>query len=80
MRGVPDEQIGLEVDCRPVAERIVVGLGEHHSQQHVISDDPTNTEQWTRRVGRTWGVLAWPPRPATDGRLSDLFEGLPIPD
>jgi hypothetical protein len=43
---VPDERIGIVVDCRPVADRIVAGLGEHRSQHHVMSDDPSDTERW----------------------------------
>jgi hypothetical protein len=77
MRGVPDEQIGLEVDCRGVADRIVAGLRQHRSQLHVMSDEPIDTERWARRVSREWGVVAWPPRPATEDRLTDVFDGLP---
>ena len=60
MRGVPDEQIRITVDCRGVTSRIVAGLREHKSQLHVMSDDPTNTEQWERRVRREWYAIAWP--------------------
>ncbi|NUT92432.1 MAG: PIG-L family deacetylase [Saccharothrix sp.] len=75
MRGVPDETIGVTVDCRPVASRIVAGLREHRSQLHVMSDDPDNTPQWERRVSREWHVIAWPPH---DGpMLADIFEDLP---
>jgi LmbE family N-acetylglucosaminyl deacetylase len=76
MRGVPDEQIGIEVDCRDVADRIVAGLLEHRSQLHVMSDDAQDTERWRRRVSREWGVLVWPPRPPGQDRLPDLFDGL----
>lgn len=75
MRGVPDEQIGITVDCRAVASRVVAGLREHKSQLHVMSDDPTNTLQWERRVGREWYAIAWPQRRDAP-MLSDLFEGL----
>jgi LmbE family N-acetylglucosaminyl deacetylase len=76
MRGVPDEQIGIEVDCRRVADRIVAGLREHRSQLPVMSDDPLDTERWMRRVSREWGVVVWPLRPATANRLTDLFDAL----
>ena len=79
MRGVPDEQIGIEVDCRPVAGRIVAGLREHRSQLHVMSDDSDDVGTWERRVGREWGVVVWPPRSASADRLPDLFDGLPAP-
>jgi N-acetyl-1-D-myo-inositol-2-amino-2-deoxy-alpha-D-glucopyranoside deacetylase len=77
MRGVPDEQIGLEVDCRGVADRIVAGLRQHRSQLHVMSDEPIDTERWARRVSREWGAVVWPPRPTTEDRLTDVFDGLP---
>jgi hypothetical protein len=77
MRGVPDEQIGIEVDCRPVAGRIVAGLRQHRSQLHVMSDDPDDVATWERRVGREWGVVVWPPRPPSADRLPDLFADLP---
>jgi LmbE family N-acetylglucosaminyl deacetylase len=76
MRGVPDEQIGITVDCRPVADRIVAGLAEHRSQHHVMSDDPSDTERWKRVVSREWWVVAWPERPAGAPMLADVFEGL----
>ncbi|MCW6007418.1 PIG-L family deacetylase [Micromonospora sp. CPCC 205371] len=76
MRGVPDERIGITVDCRPVAARKVAGLGEHRSQHHVMSDDPSDTERWKRLVSREWWVVAWPERAAGAPMLSDMFEAL----
>jgi LmbE family N-acetylglucosaminyl deacetylase len=77
MRGVPDDQIGITVDCRDVTARIVAGLREHKSQLHVMSDDPTNTEQWERRVRREWYTIAWPESESDAPMLTDLFDGLP---
>lgn len=76
MRGVPDEQIAITVDCRAVASRIVAGLQQHRSQLHVMSDDPTDTVQWERRVGREWYAVAWPANAAGKPMLADLFDGL----
>ena len=76
LRGVPDEEIGLVVDCRPVADRIVAGLQEHRSQHHVMADDPADSEGWARLVSREWSIVAWPPRPAAAPMLTDVFEGL----
>ncbi len=76
MRGIPDEQIAIVVDCRTVASRIVAGLREHKSQLHVMSDDPTNTEQWERRVRREWYAVAWPDRDRHEPLLTELFDGL----
>ena len=69
-------RIGITVDCRPVADRKVAGLGEHRSQHHVMSDDPSDTERWKRLVGREWWVVAWPERPPGAPMLGDIFEGL----
>ncbi|MGN9911245.1 PIG-L deacetylase family protein [Phytohabitans sp. LJ34] len=76
MRGVPDEEIGITVDCRPVADRVVAGLGEHRSQHHVMSDDPADLERWKRLVSREWWVVARPERPAGAPMLTDMFEAL----
>jgi LmbE family N-acetylglucosaminyl deacetylase len=76
MRGVPDEQIGITVDYRSVAGRVVAGLREHKSQLHVIIDDADDTELWERRLGREWWAIAWPPSPPGAPMLTDLFEGL----
>lgn len=76
MRGVPDEQIKITVDCSSVTSRIVAGLREHKSQLHVMSDDPTNSEQWERRLRRDWYAIASPGGEADSPMLTDLFEGL----
>ena len=76
MRGVPDDEIGVVVDCRPVAHRIVAGLREHRSQHHVMSDDPDDVARWQRVVSREWHVVAWPePEPGAPP-LREVFEGL----
>ena len=79
MRGIPDEQIRITVDCRDVAGRIVAGLREHRSQLHVMSDDPVGH----RSVGtaRAAGVVR--DRVARHERdtpmFTDLFDGLARP-
>jgi len=73
---IPDEQIRVTVACRAAASRIVAGLREHTSQLHVMSDDPTNTAQWERRVGPEWDAIAWPEHERDAPMLTDLFEGL----
>ncbi|RYC10591.1 PIG-L deacetylase family protein [Nocardioides zhouii] len=76
MRGVPDAEIGVAVDCRPVASRIVAGLREHRSQHHVFIDDADDVARWERIVTREWHVIAWPPREPGAATLGDVFEGL----
>jgi N-acetyl-1-D-myo-inositol-2-amino-2-deoxy-alpha-D-glucopyranoside deacetylase len=76
MRGVPDEEIGLDLDCSSVSDRIVAGLREHRSQLHSFIDDPDDVARWQRIVRRSWDVVAWPP--PTDGALlTGVFDGLP---
>jgi LmbE family N-acetylglucosaminyl deacetylase len=75
-RGVPDEQIGVTVECATVADRILAGLLEHRSQLHVMADDPIDIPRLRRIVSREWAVIAWPPRPAGAPMLTDMFEGL----
>ena len=77
MRGVPDEEIGMVMDCRGVADRVVAGLLEHKSQHHVILDDPSETDRWEAVVRRLWFEVVWPARPAGSQMLSGVFEGLP---
>lgn len=76
MRGVPDENIGILVDCRPVAARTVAGLQQHRSQVHVMSDYPMDPTRWERVVSREWWTVAWPPRADGAAVLTDLFDGL----
>ena len=76
MRGVPDERIGITVDTRAVADRIVAGLGEHRSQHHVIFDYPADVERWRRVVGWQWWAIAWPPPEPDAPMLTGIFEGL----
>jgi N-acetyl-1-D-myo-inositol-2-amino-2-deoxy-alpha-D-glucopyranoside deacetylase len=75
MRSVPDEDIGMVIDCRTVSDRIVAGLLEHRSQLHVMTDGPGDLGRLQHVVGRSWHVVAWPP--AADGRvLTGVFDGL----
>ncbi|SDP03398.1 N-acetylglucosaminyl deacetylase, LmbE family [Pedococcus dokdonensis] len=75
MRGVPDEQIGIEVDLRPVARAVVAGLREHRSQHHVFIDDPDDIPRWERIMSGEWHVVAWPAE-RRETRLRDMLEGL----
>ena len=76
MRGIPDEQIRITVDCREVAGRIVAGLREHKSQLHVMSDDPTNTDQWERACGGSGTRSRGLNTNAMHRCSTDLFDGL----
>ena len=76
LRGVPDERIGITVDCRAVAGRIGDGLREHRSQHHVMSDVPDNLEQWDKRIKDECHVIAWPAQEPGAPMLTDLFDDL----
>lgn len=76
LRGVPDEQIGVAVDCSSVADRIVAGLLEHQSQLHVIKNEGADLAGWKKSVGREYTVIAWPPRSASTPILADVFQDL----
>lgn len=76
LRGVPDDQIGITVDCRAVSHRIGAGLREHRSQHHVLSDVPDNPEQWDKRIKDEYHVIAWPTQEPGSPMLTDLFDGL----
>jgi hypothetical protein len=76
LRGVPDEQIGISVDVSSVADRVVAGLREHRSQQHVITEEGVSDERWSRAASREHLVIAWPERPVGGPRLASVFEGL----
>lgn len=75
LRAVPDGTIGIQVDTRSVAPEMVQALRQHRSQwsqgQVEMPDDllarSLRTEDW---------VIAWPPRAASEDRLTHLFEGL----
>lgn len=73
---VPDEEIDIDVDTRQVAHRIVAGLMEHKSQRHVLVDPGVDELRWAKIVSREASVIAWPPWPADQPLLRDLFEGL----
>ncbi len=76
LRGVPDDVIGITVDVSSVSARIVAGLREHRSQQHVIVADGVTDEEWARSASREHLVIAWPEWRAGTRRLADVFEGL----
>lgn len=75
-RGVPDELIGMVIDCRSVSDRIVAGILEHRSQLHVMADHPVDTFRLQHIVSREWAVIAWPERAGRHAVLTDVFAGL----
>jgi len=73
-RGVPDEAIGVDVDCTSVARRKFDALREHRSQAGDV-EDWSEEEQLAAMANETH-VVAWPPSEPGAPVLTDVFEGL----
>jgi len=73
-RGVPDETIGVMVDCSGVYERKLEALRRHRTQAE-LEDVPF--EMWQEVLAREAFVLAFPERAPGAPVLRDPFEGLP---
>jgi LmbE family N-acetylglucosaminyl deacetylase len=76
-RGVPDETIGVVVDCSSVATHKIAALREHRTQANEMTERPE--EELRRILSRESHVLAWPPRSVDHPVLADVFEGLDAP-
>jgi LmbE family N-acetylglucosaminyl deacetylase len=75
-RGIPDQTIGVVVDCSTVYERKLEALRRHRTQAE-LQDVPF--ELWREMLARESFVLAFPERVPGDAVLHDVFEGLPDP-
>jgi LmbE family N-acetylglucosaminyl deacetylase len=73
-RGVPDETIGISVDCQAVWERKLQALREHRTQGE-MEDIPFDL--YPLMLGWEEYVIAWPERPPGASVLGDVFEDLP---
>lgn len=74
-RGVPDDQIGLTVDCRAVSDRVIAGILEHRSQLHVLTGQPVDVLRLQWLVNHEWAIVVWPPEPPRR-MLADVFDEL----
>jgi LmbE family N-acetylglucosaminyl deacetylase len=70
-RGVPDETIGVNVDCSSVVDRKRAAIHEHHTQANDFSDD-LEDEVFRHEPH----VIGWPERPAGSPAFDGVFEGL----
>jgi LmbE family N-acetylglucosaminyl deacetylase len=75
-RGVPDETIGVSVDCARVYDRKLEALRSHRTQAE-LEDVPY--ELWREMLAVESFVVAFPERAPGDPVLRDVFEGLPDP-
>lgn len=73
-RGVNDESIGVDVDCRPVLDRKIAALRAHATQA-------SETADWSEKdlhdaLARETHVVAWPPRSVGTPVLRDVLGDL----
>ena len=73
-RGVPDEAIGVSVDCSGAYERKLEALRCHKTQAE-MEDIPFDL--WPEILGTETFVLAWPERLPDDPMLTDVLASLP---
>jgi LmbE family N-acetylglucosaminyl deacetylase len=75
-RGVPDEAVGMIVDCSDGYDRKLEALRRHRTQSE-LEDLPF--ELWRELLGTESFVVAYPEREPGGQVLTDLFEGLEDP-
>ncbi len=73
-RGVPDETIGVRVDCGSLFKRKLEALAAHRTQAGEVEVIPEDARE--EAFGVECFVVAWPQRQASEPVLTDLFEGL----
>ena len=74
-RGVPDQTIGVRVDCSSVVGRKLDALREHRTQAADLEDLPQDL--WPEVLSTEQFVIARPERPRGAALLTDVFEALP---
>jgi LmbE family N-acetylglucosaminyl deacetylase len=75
LRGVPDADIDISIDTRPVAPRVRAAMREHRTQWADMNPPGVPEEELVKKVARETQVIAWPPRDSREV-LRDIFEGL----
>jgi LmbE family N-acetylglucosaminyl deacetylase len=73
-RGVPDEEVGVLIDCTPVVDRKFAALEEHRTQAGDMED--MQEEERRMALAAESHVIAWPERGPEDPVLTDVFQGL----
>jgi LmbE family N-acetylglucosaminyl deacetylase len=74
-RGVPDERIGIRVDCSSVVKRKLDALREHRTQAQDLEEFPQDL--WPDVLSTETFTIAWPEPAVGTTPLSGVFEGLP---
>jgi LmbE family N-acetylglucosaminyl deacetylase len=73
-RGVPDEAVGVLVDCTSVVDRKLAALQEHLTQAGDMED--MKEEERRMALASESHVIAWPERATGTAALTDVFGGL----
>ncbi len=76
LRPVPDEDIGVLVDTRSVADAVVAGLKAHATQRQALFDPEADDREWLRYAKREFHVVVWPSRTPGTPVWADVFQGL----
>jgi LmbE family N-acetylglucosaminyl deacetylase len=73
--GVPDDRIGMRVDCRSVAPRVLAAVREHRTQAEDFADFPETSA--LEAFAFEHAVVAWPTWRPGDPVVTDVFGGTP---
>jgi LmbE family N-acetylglucosaminyl deacetylase len=73
-RGVPDDTIGVVVDCSAVLDRKRAAVLEHRSQAQDTGD--VTDEEMGEALSREAFVIAWPGSSPGSAVAGDVFEGI----
>jgi LmbE family N-acetylglucosaminyl deacetylase len=74
-RGVPDDRIGVRVDCSSVVKRKLDALREHRTQAQDLEEIPQDL--WPEFLSRETFAIAWPEPESGADPLGDVFQALP---
>lgn len=76
LRGTPDAELGVVVNCKPVLAAKLAAMKEHRSQRHVLFSPDRSDDIWKKVMKREPYEIAWPPRRPGAPVLDDVFAGL----
>ncbi|MGI8775237.1 MAG: PIG-L deacetylase family protein [Actinomycetota bacterium] len=75
LRGIPDDEIDIDIDTASVAPRVRAAMRAHRTQWEDMNPSHMSEEQLLKNVSRETQVITWP-RPRPNRVLSDIFEDL----
>ncbi len=73
-RGVPDDDVGVIVDCSAVIDRKRAAILEHRSQAQDTGD--VADEEMSEALSREAFIIAWPASSPGSVVIGDVFEGI----